>query len=81
MLNREKRFIAKILKNGEIYPILISAHTKELAINKINKWSIKFNWELIDFLDYSSWKSSVEGGKIIWKLLVLVTNTVILEIL
>ena len=81
MLNREKRFIAKILKNGEIYPILISAHTKELAINKINKWSIKYNWELIDFLDYSSWKSSVEGGKIIWKLLVLVTNTVILEIL
>jgi len=54
MLNREKRFIAKILKNGEIYPILISAHTKELAVNKINKWSIKFNWELIDFLDYSS---------------------------
>lgn len=81
MLNREKRFIAKILKNGEIYLILISAHTKELAINKINKWSIKYNWELIDFLDYSSWKSSVEGGKIIWKLLVLVTNTVILEIL
>jgi len=51
MLNREKRFIAKILKNGEIYPILISADTKELAVNKINRWSIKFNWELIDFLD------------------------------
>ena len=53
MLNKEKRFIAKILKNGEIYPILISANTKELAVNKINRWSIKFNWELIDFLDYS----------------------------
>ena len=53
MLNRGKRFIAKILKDGEIYPILISAHTKELAVSKINKWSMKFNWELIDFLDYS----------------------------
>ena len=53
MLNREKRFIAKILKNGEIYPILISAHTKELAVSKINKWSMKFNWELIDFVDYN----------------------------
>lgn len=53
MLNRGKRFIAKILKNGEIYPILISAPTKELAVCKINKWSMKFNWELIDFVDYN----------------------------
>lgn len=53
MLNRRKRFIAEIIKNNDIYPIIISGNTKEVALEKLNRWTEKFNWKLINFVDYN----------------------------